>query len=835
MTRKPRGFLMRQGINILLLLLSTGCITVGVISLWFANLDMPDLSTFQDRQVSQSTKIYDRTGKIVLYDIHEDAKRTLVPLSAISPFVQKATIAIEDAEFYDHIGIKPTSIIRAILANIVSGGYAQGGSTITQQVIKNTVLTKDKTITRKLKEWILAIKIEKVLTKDKILEVYLNETPYGGTMYGVEEASRQFFGKSATDLTLAEASYIAALPQAPSFYSPYGPNTAKLQQRQKLVLQKMLEKKFIDQSAYDAALKEKVVFRERSQQTIRAPHFVMYVRDYLINTYGEDKVLHGGLRVTTTLDFALQEKAETVARSFGPRLERDFNASNTAMVAIDPKTGDILAMVGSRDYFDQQHEGNFNVTLAKRQPGSAIKSFVYAAAWQKGYTPDTMLFDVKTEFSSECNPDGTPKKPDANCYSPQDYDEVFEGPMTMKRALAQSRNIPAVKTYYLAGVRNTLNLLRDVGITSLTDIDRLGLTLVLGGGEVSLLELTSGYSVFANDGVRNEYRSVLSVQDAEGNILEQKPPHPEQVVDSNIARQVNDALSDEKVRLDSLNSLITPLGRQVAIKTGTTNDYRDVWVVGYSPNLVIGAWAGKNDNSAMQRKVAGLIIAPVWAGYMSAFLDTFPNEHFRRPTETPSDLKPVLRGEWTGGRSYTIDTISGKLATEYTPPETRSETIQNSVHSILYWVNKDDPRGPIPEHPEKDSQFENWEYGVRNWFDEWKKQHPNFTENNTFIIPTASDDVHTINTIPTVTLSHISTERNMSRLNVDIAIKSVNPIVKMDYFINGQFLGSTSNPPSTLTIDLTKGAALKKTNDVRVVVTDSMYNHGEKSATFEGK
>lgn len=346
--------------SLTLLMVSFGFIGAGLLIIWFSSLKIPDLSVFEERKVSQSTKIYDRTGEILLYDVHNDAKRTLVEYENISQKIKNATIAIEDAEFYNHKGIKPSSIIRAVLANLTPGsGATQGGSTITQQVIKNSILTQDRTITRKLKEWVLAVKLEKVLSKDQILNTYLNENPYGGSIYGVEEASKTFFGKSAKDVTLAEAAYVAAIPQAPTFYSPYGKNKERLDARKNLVLQQMLNNGFITKEEHDLAVKEKVNFLEKNTTGIRAPHFALYVKDYLVGKYGESMVEEGGLKVTTTLNFKIQEKAEKIISNFAPNLEKSFNASNTAMVAIDPKTGDILMMVGSRNYFEKGY-GNFN-------------------------------------------------------------------------------------------------------------------------------------------------------------------------------------------------------------------------------------------------------------------------------------------------------------------------------------------------------------------------------------------------------------------------------------------------------------------------------------------
>ena len=436
-----------------------------------------------------------------------------MPFDQISQDIKDATVAIEDTGFYTHGGIQIKAIIRAVWANLTGSSFNQGGSTITQQVIKNSLLTSEKAISRKMKEWVLAVRLEKVMSKDEILSIYLNENPYGGSIYGVEEATQTFFGKKASEVTLAEAAYLGALPNAPTFYSPYGNNKNKLDERKNLVLQKMLENKFITETEYEKAKKEVVVFHQKISNSIKAPHFVDYVRQYLESRYGEKVVREDGLRIITTLDYKLQAKAEEVVKKYALENKISYNAENAALVAIDPQTGEILTMVGSRDYFDKEIDGNFNVTLAHRQPGSTFKPFVYATAFNKGYTPETILFDLPTEFQSTCDPQGKPigNTNPKDCYMPENYDSKYLGPMTLRDALAQSRNIPAIKTLYLAGIKDSLDTARNMGITSLSNSDQYGLTLVLGGGEVSPLELTSAYGVFANEGVRNPYVSMIFV------------------------------------------------------------------------------------------------------------------------------------------------------------------------------------------------------------------------------------------------------------------------------------------------------------------------------------
>jgi 1A family penicillin-binding protein len=694
--------------NLLLFLLSSVIILFSLLLIWVSTFRIPSLDTIEERKIGQSTKIYDSTGKILLYDVYQNAKRTAVPFEEISSYIKEAVVSIEDKDFYTHKGFKPTSFIRAVVVNTLSAEFAQGGSTITQQVVKNSILVGDKTITRKLKEIALSLKLERVISKDQILSMYLNENPYGGTVYGVEEASQVFFGKSSREVTLAEAAYLASIPQRPSYLSPYGFHKDELDNRKNLVLKEMLEDGKITGDEYESAKNEKVVFQPKSNFGIKAPHFVMFVKEYLENKYGKDVIEQGGLRVTTTLNYDLQAKAEQIALKYATINTKNFNGTNDAFVAIDPRTGGILTMVGSRNYFDKEIDGNFNVTTAKRQPGSTFKPFVYAQALIKGYTPETVLFDLKTQFSTKCPKENLTSE--NGCYSPNNYDDNFRGPMTMREALAQSINVPAVKTLYLAGITESINLAKNLGITSLGDANLYGLTLVLGGGEVSLLEMTSAYGVFANEGIRNPYISILKVEDNKGNVLEEVKPRPINVLDPEIARNISDMLTDNVARtpLYGANSIIYFGGRDVAVKTGTTNDYRDAWTIGYTPNVVVGTWAGNNDNSPMAKKVSGLIVAPMWREFMDEVLKVTPQENFIKPIKEDSyDLKPVLRGKWQGG----ISNITNN-GVDYNSIQ---EVLSGGVHTILYWLDKDNPRGNNEVIPESDPQFERWEYPVSLW------------------------------------------------------------------------------------------------------------------------
>jgi 1A family penicillin-binding protein len=808
----------REIILKLALIALIGCFLVGGILLFYVStLEIPDFSSFADRIVTKSTKIYDRTGEVLLYDVHTDVKRQVVSLDQIAANLKNATIAIEDDTFYQHHGFVFSSFLRAVIANLTSFSFSQGGSTITQQLVKKAILTGDKSPTRKIKELVLALKLERVMSKDEILEHYLNEIPYGGNLYGIEEASQAYFAKPAKDLTLAESAYLAALPQAPTYYSPYGKNRSALDDRKNLVLERMAKLGYISETEATAAQQEKIEFRPQSERGIKAPHFTLWIRDYLENKYGAEALTTGGLKVTTSLDWELQEKAEQIVKEQVAINKEKFNAKNAGLVAIDPKTGQILVMVGSQDYFDTENDGNFNVTLAHRQPGSSFKPFAYAEAFNKGFTPETMLFDLQTQFDTTCAGGGA-------CYTPTNYDDKFRGPMSLRDALAQSINIPAIKVLYLAGISDTIKLAKSMGITSLGSANQYGLTLVLGGGEVSPLDMTSAYGVFANDGVRLPYASILKVEDANGNVLEEYEPKPEQVLPENTARLISDVLSDNTAKIPSygINSPLFFPGRQVASKTGTTNDYKDAWIVGYTPSIVAGAWAGNNDNTPMEKKVAGLIVVPLWRAFMDQALKKMPVESFTPPEPTSPELLPVLRGYWQGGRSYFIDKASGKLATEDTPPELQEEKVLTEVHSILYWLNR-----------KNDPQFDLWETPIRRWVAE---QH--IKEETEKDIPTETDDVHGSSSRPNLDIT--SPRANQSydgdeSLRVQFRYQGRYPLAQVDLFLNDQYLGAVKTAPFEFSFVPNETLGVKTSNQLRLVVRDTMGNKNNFSTSLRLK
>lgn len=674
-----------------LVLASFGLVGLVILVLYYANA-IPDPSIISSRRISESTKIYDKTGQTILYDIHGEEKRTIIPWEEIPQSIKNATLASEDSEFYIHSGFDYKGILRALYTDLITLQASQGGSTITQQLIKKALLGDEKTVSRKIKELLLSIRIEKEFTKDQIFWMYLNQIPYGSNAYGIEAASQTFFGKKAKDLTIAESALLAGLPKAPTFYSPYGNHIEEVIGRRDFILKRMATLGYITDAERDQALQNKPNFK-KVRDNILAPHFVTMVREYLTQKYGEDILQHGGLQVVTTLDIDLQRKAEEVVTKYG-EINKKYKASNAALTSIDPRTGQVVAMVGSRDYFDLAHEGNFNVALGFRQPGSSFKPLAYAEALRKGYTDSTILFDVKTEFNPYCDSSGTQRKDQygLDCYNPDNYDGAFRGPVTMRQSLAQSLNIPSVKILYLAGLDDTIDLAHQMGITTLNDRSRLGLSLVLGGGEVRMIDMVSAYGVFANDGIKNDTNFILKVTTGDGKVLEEYQQNESRVLEPQIARTISDMLSDNEARTSvfGARSALAFPGKQVAAKTGTTQLNRDAWVMGYTPSVVTGVWVGNNDNTSMTSQGAGISAAgPLWHEFMDFAIQKTTYQEFIKPD--PENVEKIM------------------LNGNYTDPNT------SQVHSILYWVNRDNPRDNQPTNPEQDPQFKNWEEAVQRW------------------------------------------------------------------------------------------------------------------------
>ncbi|MBI2098248.1 MAG: penicillin-binding protein [Candidatus Wildermuthbacteria bacterium] len=588
--------------------------------------DLPRPERLTEVTLAQPTKIYDRTGNVLLYEVYGNEKRQVLPLSDIPLHLQQAVIATEDAEFYTHKGISLKGMGRALLINLglrKSQFQKPGGSTITQQLARNSFLTSEKTITRKARELVLTLELERRYSKDEILGFYLNQIPFGSTAYGVGTASELYFQKAPKDLSLAESAVLAALIQAPTYYSPSGPNKDVLLTRKDYVLSRMIETGFITAEEADQARAEEIVFQDVSN-TIRAPHFVLYVLDSLMKKYGEEFVREQGLRVVTSLDWDLQQKAEQVVKEVAQQNVAS-GAHNASLVALNPQTGEILAMVGSKDWFasSSSPEGctsgkncffdpKVNVATAQpgRQPGSAFKPFVYAVAFQNGANDKTVVMDELTNFGVWGGKE----------YIPQNYDGKFRGEVTLRQALAQSLNVPSVKVLVdMAGVERSVQFAKSVGIGTLRDPSFYGPALVLGGGEVRLLDMVSAYGVFAAEGEKSPPVAILSVADARGNTLEKNQNTPIRVFAPEIAHQITDILSDNEARAPVFgeHSLLFIPWASVAVKTGTTQEYRDGWTIGYTKDIVVGVWAGNNDNSPTNREPGVALAAPIWNRIMA--------------------------------------------------------------------------------------------------------------------------------------------------------------------------------------------------------------------------
>ncbi|MCD6271044.1 PBP1A family penicillin-binding protein [bacterium] len=592
--------------------------------------DLPRPEVFEERHLAQPTKIFDRSGKVLLYTIFGEERREPVKLEDLPDYLIKAVLAAEDAKFYEHHGVDLKGILRAILIDLKLKKPVYGGSTISQQLIRSTFLTREKTIKRKVREVILTLELERRYSKDQILEWYLNQIPFGPNIYGVEAAAQDFFNKSAKEVTLEEAAVLAAVIRAPSYYYPFSEHRKELLERKDYVLKRMLEEGFVSQEEYQQALKKEIQFVE-TPITIKAPHFVFYVRDYLFKKYGENFLKENGLRVYTTLDWEFQHELEVIVKEEAERIKR-YNAHNISLVAIDPNTGQILAMIGSKDYFGEPYpkdctpgvnclfEPKVNVAVfgAGQQPGSAFKPFVYATAFEKGYSENDKVLDELTNFG----------KWGGKYYIPQNYDGKFRGWVTLKQALAQSLNVPSVKVLlYFAGIEDSIETAKKFGITTLNKpASFYGPSLVLGGGEVKLLDITSAYGVFATEGLRNPPTTILKIEDPKGRIIEENKPSPLRVERVDVCKKINDILSDNDARAPMFgkNSPLYFPNHFVAAKTGTTNSFRDAWTIGYSKNIVIGVWVGNNNNAPMKKVPAVTIAGPIWHRAMEEALKRWP-------------------------------------------------------------------------------------------------------------------------------------------------------------------------------------------------------------------
>lgn len=583
-----------------------------VFTWFFWGLPLPTKLT--SRQYSVSTKIFDRNEKLI-YEIFADERRTPIKLEDLPEHIINSTIAIEDKDFYKHYGFSPTGFVRAVF-NTVFKQKVQGGSTLTQQLVKNALLTPERTIRRKIREFVLSMVVEVFYSKDQILEMYLNQIPYGGTAYGIEAASELYFDKSAKDLTLAESSLLSGLPQAPSRYSPFGARPENAKGRQETVLRRMVEDGHITEEEADEAKKEELKFAEPEE--LSAPHFALWIKAQLAETYGEKVVEQGGLRVTTTLDLELQEFAESTVREELEKLER-YDVGNGAALVTRPKTGEILAMIGSKDYFAEDEDGKVNVVFANRQPGSSIKPLNYALALRdERITLSTPLADVPTCFIVAGQ----------SLYCPRNYDGGFHGIQQARFALGSSFNVPAVRVLALNGVENFVDLATNMGITTFTDSSNYGLSLTLGGGEVRPYDMATAFGVFANQGVKQPLVSILKVEDWRGKVLEEidiDELEGDRVLNPDVTFLISHVLLDNNARTQAFgpSSFLNVRGHpEVSVKTGTTNDRRDNWTIGYTEYALMVTWVGNNDNSPMSAAVSGVSGAsPIWNRVMGEVLN----------------------------------------------------------------------------------------------------------------------------------------------------------------------------------------------------------------------
>lgn len=656
----------------LILILTLGLV-VGGFSIYY--FDASETLNLDEHPLSEASVIYDRTGKEVLYQIYGEENRRVIPHEDIPESIRLATVAAEDAHFFTHPGIDVLAIVRAALVNVRDKEISQGASTITQQLARALFLTRERTWVRKVREVILAIKIEKSLSKEEILDLYLNTVPYGSNAYGVEAASETFFGKPAKELTLDEATLLAAMPNAPTLYSPYGKNQKELVARKESILQKMRDLDFIKNAEYESALAtktlEKVVPIERR---IQAPHFVFYVLDTLKKEYGLEALQTEGYDIYTSIDLGLQKEAEGVVAE-GVKQNLSRGASNGAMVALTPKNGEILAMVGSRDYFDTKIDGQVNVAIEKRQPGSTFKPFAYATAFTKGFSPDTRIYDVPINFG----PDGTGKD-----YIPSNYDGKFRGLLTMRDALSQSLNIPAVSTLFLAGIPDTIALATSLGITTLTEPSRYGLALVLGGAEVKLVDLTSAFGVFGQEGKRVPADGILRVVDREDRDVYKRVTNPDTVLSANVTRAISSILSDNAARTPVFgpsSPIAFPKGTGVAAKTGTTQNFRDAWTVGYTSEVALGVWTGNNDNTQMEEGADGIYMAaPMWRSMMDKLIERYPPAPFTAYADEAGAIEGVDQGN-LGGEPKIVyyDRKSGKRISETKAKKKRQSDVETRI------------------------------------------------------------------------------------------------------------------------------------------------------------
>ena len=787
-------------------------VTAGFVY-YYMGRDLPSIVNLNDRKLIESSQIYDSTGEILLYEIAGTENRKIIKSEEIPDIVKKAFVSIEDREFYQHMGVRPMSIVRAAYQNFTGKGIGGGGSTITQQFVKNAILTNEKTFSRKIKEAVLALQVEQKYSKEEIITFYLNEIPFGGQVYGIESASQYFFGKQTKDLEAYQAAMLAAMIQRPTYYSPFGSNFDKLSERQQYVLKVMRDEGYLSEDQYQEQ-KVKELKVASSIVNIKAPHFVFYVREKLAEQFGEETLEQGGMKIITTLDWNMQQLAEKTVKETLDNVKSKYDAKNAAMGVIDPDNGHILAMVGSRDYYDESVDGNVNVLVTSQSPGSSIKPIVYAAAFDKGFNPNTILFDLPTNFETV---DGKPK------YEPNNFNLQFNGPVSMRRSLATSLNVPAVKTLYLAGIKNFQRKSFNLGITDYPESKEMGLATALGGSDLKLIEHFGAYSAFPNDGKINPIASVKEVINSKNDVLYSWKSREKQVFSEQTARQIVDVMSDNDARspvFGFTNDLSIP-GVQTGAKTGTSQEFRDALTVGYTNNLVVGVWVGKNDNSPMKNGADGSVVAaPIWNKFMREVVKIRKPGNFVKP-EPINVTKPMLNGVVGGSKTARVNRITGKLASDNTPPELIDEKEYKSVHNILYYVDLEDPLNPSwPKNPFKDRMFNQWEAPVK----EWARNNAEYSAEP----PTETDDVYVEQNRPNIIISTPSAVVKLPETTISGTATATNGIRQVEIYLNDVLVGSSQSGDFSKKVPLTKEGE----NIILIKAWDTNYYKNEVTQIF---
>lgn len=689
------------------------CLVIAPALFFWYSRDLPKPGQLVTSQYKDATRIYDRKGEL-LYSIFQDENRTYVKLSEIPTDLQQATISVEDQDFYVNKGFSPIAYVR-VARDALLGRGVTGGSTISQQLVKNVLLSSERSLPRKIKELVLSIQINQAYSKSQILEMYLNNIPYGGSAVGVEAAAQTYFGKKAKELDLAESAFLAGLPQSPTVYSPFSGNKYYIG-RTDAVLKRMVEDKKITKSERVKSLDEikNHSFKRENESGIKAPHFVMHVRKVLAQQFGEQMVTSGGLQVTTSLDYNLQKKAEEIVKEEIGKLQT-YHVSNGAAIVADPKNGEILAMVGSKDYFDKENDGNFNVaTSDTRQPGSSLKPVMYATALEKGYTASTLIMDTQTEF-----PGGTGQ---AN-YAPVNYDGKYRGPVQMRFALGNSLNIPAVKMLARVGLEPVMKKGYDMGITNwqptATNRATVGLSLVLGGRETSLLNEVTAYSVLANKGVRQDPVTIMKVTNKDGKVLfERKDTEGKKVLAEETAFIISHILLDNNARAAAFgpSSFLNIPGKTVSVKTGTTDEKRDNWTIGYTPSYVVGVWVGNNDNSPMNKAIASGITgaSPIWNKIMTYVLKDVPDESPKKP----DNVVAIQVDAFAGGLPHAGQPSRSEYFVKGTEPTSESPIYQSKDGKDYIVLRESDPVSSDGQN--------RWQKGIDDWINQTYKDDPKY-------------------------------------------------------------------------------------------------------------